>query len=317
MGLFSRIRGPIFYKDGSEAERQLKVLMELNQKASGEVADAIEQEIRLVEAGIAGEKQVRFELENSHIPMYVLHDLYYEYEGLTSQIDYLIVTRKRIFVIECKNLYGNIEINSKGDFIRTFHYGRSHKKEGIYSPITQNRRHLELIKKLRGASMNALSRIALEKYFFDNYRSVVVLSNPKTVLNDRFAKKEVRNQVIRADQLAEHIRKVNEEHDALARSERDMKNLAEFFVSIHKQHKVDYTERFRILVNEANPDAAKETPSAEVQRRPDSESDTEVIICPKCGAPMVRRKATKGPNAGNEFYGCSSFPKCRGIVSIQ
>ncbi|MHB9143506.1 MAG: nuclease-related domain-containing protein, partial [Paludibacter sp.] len=94
--------------------------MKLKQSASGEITDAIELEIRLVEAGIAGEKQVRFELENSHIPMYILHDLYIEYEGLTAQIDYLIITRKHQFVIECKNLYGNIEINNAGDFIRTF-----------------------------------------------------------------------------------------------------------------------------------------------------------------------------------------------------
>jgi hypothetical protein len=129
MGLFDKIKGPVFYKDDSEAERQLMVLNELQQMASGENASAIENEIRIVGAGIAGEKQVRFELENSHIPMFVLHDLYFEHEGLTSQIDYLIITRKHQFVIECKNLYGNIEINSNGDFIRTFSYGRSTKRK--------------------------------------------------------------------------------------------------------------------------------------------------------------------------------------------
>jgi restriction system protein len=29
---------------------------------------------------------------------------------------------------------------------------------------------------------------------------------------------------------------------------------------------------------------------------------------------MVLRKATKGKNAGNEFWGCSAFPKCRSVV---
>lgn len=31
---------------------------------------------------------------------------------------------------------------------------------------------------------------------------------------------------------------------------------------------------------------------------------------------MVIRTARKGPNRGNQFWGCSSYPKCRGIVSI-
>ncbi len=35
--------------------------------------------------------------------------------------------------------------------------------------------------------------------------------------------------------------------------------------------------------------------------------------CPKCGSEMVERTATKGANKGNAFWGCSTFPKCRGI----
>ena len=30
---------------------------------------------------------------------------------------------------------------------------------------------------------------------------------------------------------------------------------------------------------------------------------------------MVKRTAQRGPNAGNEFWGCSDFPRCRGTVS--
>ncbi len=33
--------------------------------------------------------------------------------------------------------------------------------------------------------------------------------------------------------------------------------------------------------------------------------------CPKCGSQLVERIARKGTNAGNSFWGCSSFPKCR------
>ena len=41
------------------------------------------------------------------------------------------------------------------------------------------------------------------------------------------------------------------------------------------------------------------------------------LLCPRCGAPMVRRRATRGPNAGKEFYGCTNYPRCRGIVNID
>jgi len=34
--------------------------------------------------------------------------------------------------------------------------------------------------------------------------------------------------------------------------------------------------------------------------------------CPLCGSAMVKRTARKGVNAGNEFWGCSAYPGCRG-----
>jgi restriction system protein len=34
--------------------------------------------------------------------------------------------------------------------------------------------------------------------------------------------------------------------------------------------------------------------------------------CPLCGSAMVKRIARKGANAGNEFWGCSAYPECKG-----
>jgi restriction system protein len=37
--------------------------------------------------------------------------------------------------------------------------------------------------------------------------------------------------------------------------------------------------------------------------------------CPKCGQPMVLRTARNGDNQGNQFWGCSGYPKCRTVRS--
>lgn len=42
----------------------------------------------------------------------------------------------------------------------------------------------------------------------------------------------------------------------------------------------------------------------------------EAPKCPKCGSKMLKRVATKYPYKGREFFGCSQFPRCRGIISI-
>lgn len=39
--------------------------------------------------------------------------------------------------------------------------------------------------------------------------------------------------------------------------------------------------------------------------------------CPKCGKPMLRRTQVKGQMRGREFWGCSDYPKCNGIRSMD
>ena len=39
--------------------------------------------------------------------------------------------------------------------------------------------------------------------------------------------------------------------------------------------------------------------------------------CPECGGTMLRRIQKKGKFQGREFWGCSNYPKCHGIRSID
>ncbi len=41
------------------------------------------------------------------------------------------------------------------------------------------------------------------------------------------------------------------------------------------------------------------------------------ILCPACGAAMVKRVVRKGVNIGAEFWGCSDFPKCKTSLSLD
>jgi restriction system protein len=51
----------------------------------------------------------------------------------------------------------------------------------------------------------------------------------------------------------------------------------------------------------------------EVQKRQmPVQAESKDILCPFCGNSMVVRTAKKGHRAGDKFWGCSSFPKCRG-----
>ena len=41
------------------------------------------------------------------------------------------------------------------------------------------------------------------------------------------------------------------------------------------------------------------------------------VECPKCGSEMQLRTAWRGRNAGNQFWGCSQFPRCRGTRDVD
>lgn len=40
-------------------------------------------------------------------------------------------------------------------------------------------------------------------------------------------------------------------------------------------------------------------------------------VCPVCGSDMVLKLAKRGAYAGSEFWGCSRWPKCDGIVNLD
>lgn len=158
-----------------------------------------------------------------------------------------------------------------------------------------------------------MTKALFEKHFAENHRSVVVLANPKTVLYDRYAKKDIRQQVICADQLAEYIRDAITASKLEPNSDKEMESLAQFFLGIHKEQKTDYTAKFReALETQAQPQIV----TAMAAQQPTAAAVTQPL-CPRCGTTMVKREAARGPNVGKEFYGCANYPKCRCIINLQ
>jgi len=50
------------------------------------------------------------------------------------------------------------------------------------------------------------------------------------------------------------------------------------------------------------------------QADPSDPSD-HIPTCPQCGKPMVLRTAKSGRNTGQQFWGCSGYPQCKGAVN--
>lgn len=267
MGLFDKLKEPVLFKDSDEMTKQMEFLKELQEKASGESRRLIEKDMRLLEYGRQGEEAVLFELMNSFMPMIILRDLHLQYEGLSAQIDFAVITRKVIFIIECKNLFGDLSVNEKGDFIRTLSFKGIKTREGIYSPVTQNKRHLDILKAIKISNQSSLiRRTMVEKYFHENHQSIIVLANNKTILSAGKADKDLRNQIIRNDQLITHMKKQIALSKNDASSDKTMTEQAGNLLKYHKPLERDYTAKYRIDLEkkeEEKPEDTGATPEKE------------------------------------------------------
>jgi hypothetical protein len=213
------------------------------------------------------------------------------------------VTRGKTFLIECKNLWGDITIDSKGQFVRKFNYGKYYNKEAMYSPIEQNRKHLELLKEIVKSHRNFLQKNFVDSWFSNVYQGVVVMANPKMVVDYKYAPKEIKQQLVRADGLVEYIRKANSSQNVETLSEKEFTSLANSIINQNVENEVDYTAKYREELSQ--------------QLTQKNENISTEPVCPLCGGKLIKRTAKKGSNAGNVFYGCENYPKCKGIVNTE
>ena len=237
MSFKDKLKEPVIYKGSNKAVEELNQIQEYLKEHNDK---ELEKKARLIQYGIDGEKNILFELKNSHFPMYVFHDVYMVNHDLSAQIDYIIITPSMVYFIECKNLIGTIMIDAMGNFTREYTYNGKRIKEGIYSPITQSQKHLDLYKSLRAKRQGTVMKFIYDKTFSNNFKSLVVLANPKSILKSRYAPKEIKDKVIKADQLIDYIKR----HEQSAfRNQKDMIELADIFLSYHQDKEIQSIQK--------------------------------------------------------------------------
>ena len=245
MALFEKFRDTVFLKSDSELEKKIKVLKELKEKYPDNAE--IAHDLHITELGLVGENEIMYELKHANIGMYVIHDLTIAIDDLKAQIDFVIITRGYIYFIECKNLIGNITINNNGDFIREYTYNGQKVKTGIYSPLRQADRHRDVFRKIWNKSNGKLWSFFFDNNFDTFYRSLVVLAKKENILNTKYAPKDVKNKVIRSDNLVRYIeddlKKIDKDYiDSNKRTEK----LAKWLLSLNVEQETDYAAKYNI-----------------------------------------------------------------------
>lgn len=196
--------------------------------------------------------------------------------GGTTQIDHIVLSPFGIFVIETKNMKGWIFGDRKSE---KWTQQIFKCKNQFQNPFRQNYKHIMCLAELTG----------LQK---ENFTHIIVFVGDC--------------QIKTRDKLPE----------SLVTGGVSLLNFIKAF-SAKKFTFDDLDDLQNAIVTGriSNTFQNKKAHVAHVKEIIETKAQPVEPVCPKCGASMIRRQVKGGANAGKHFWGCSNYPKCRGIVN--
>ena len=279
----------------------------LDRDFSDQVKGQIDREIKSLQPGDADEVSLTYILNNKFRDSrnwMLIHDLSLESDGQTIKIDHLLINRMMDFyLIESKSFTHDVLIDEEGGFS----YFYNNKPYSMKSPIIKNKQNIACIKEYLESNNLLPKRLGIT--IEPSFRDFVLVST------DSALEKPVKglydcSSVMSVDKFIDRFKDVDtKDYDDIADlakvvSQDNLQRMAEKLVLNHKPTAVDYVNKFSLKGSTDINDV-------------DSDNDLNQPVCPVCGSGMVKREAKKGKNAGKAFYGCSKFPKCRGVLELD
>lgn len=219
-------------------------------------------------------------------------------EGST-QIDHVLVSRFGLFVIETKNIKGWIFGNPAHKSWTQQLFRRRHS---FQNPLRQNYLHIMTLKSLLGLADHQLHSVI---YFIGDCTFKTPM--PDNVMN-RGLIRYIKGKTTPVLTPVEVTRVI----DTIQRG-----RLAANWQT-HKQHVAQLKARHSNTPRPPLPVTATPVVNQVINALPTIPEPTtkQPPRCPRCGNLMVLRTTKRGDNRGNQFWGCSRYPKCRGITTL-
>lgn len=263
--------------------------------------------------------------------------------GETTEIDMLMICPKGIFVFESKNYSGWIFGNEKQkNWYQTLPIGRGRShKERFYNPVMQNRFHIKHLQTFLGKQFSMRSIIVfsdrctlksveiysndvhvINRYNVNHIISAICDQTPSDLLSASDIS-EIYNKLYRFTQVDEFIKT---QHIANIHNNLNGRPVPQvpqvppvptipIVQKTETTEPVTTTDSVSVPADSSVVDAV-ESPIEIVEPKPVM-IPQQPAKCPWCNGNLILRTATRGVNAGNQFYGCSNYPKCKYIQNIE
>lgn len=258
---------------------------------NGEEPGLIDQWLHSDDPGHFGEYLIDYALNT--LPGYSkkLCNVYLPYKGRTSEIDVIMLHETGIYVFESKNYSGWIFGDEKSQYWTQCLNAKT--KNRFYNPIMQNHTHIKALQEY--LNLKGTQRIFSYIIFSQRCELKKISNSPEniTVVRRPDMLKALKNRM--KNLLAFYSREqIDEMYEKLLP-----------LIDVTEEEKTEHIKQIEEI-----------KPTIKKKAEPPAKEET-VPICPKCGAQMILRTASKGANKGKQFYGCPNFPKCRSIININ
>ncbi|HIF9327955.1 TPA: NERD domain-containing protein [Photobacterium damselae] len=205
----------------------------------------------------------------------------------TTQVDHIVISPYGIFVIETKHMKGWI---FGSEFQKTWTQKIYRHTSKFQNPLRQNYKHIKTIEHLLNCDSSCIHSIIvfIGSCEFKTPMPVNVIRRQEMILYIQSCNTIVFND----KEIDEIIVKLTNTR------------LAPTLVTSH-QHKQHVR---KIIEDKQNVEPVLRTESSNFLDNPS---------CPNCGSLMVLKTAKRGKNQGNQFWGCSDYPRCKAIVAYH
>lgn len=216
--------------------------------------------------------------------------------GETTELDVVLLHESGIYVFESKNYSGWVwGTESQQYWTQTLPAGRGKsRKNQFYNPILQNEGHLKWLQAF-------LSDQTLPFY------SYIVFSDRCTLKNITLTsgKHYVVNRYSLIPMLQQNIAKAG-----VQLSSAKIDELFEKLYPLTQTSEVEKILHIKNIQERTKNNFSQDISVAAVT------PDVKKILCPRCGAQLTMRIASKGAHQGSRFLGCSNYPRCKYIENL-
>jgi len=206
----------------------------------------------------------------------------------TSEIDVVFITQKGIFVIESKNYSGWIFGDEKSSYWIAMLPNK--EKNRFYNPVKQNRTHIKWLGQFLNDDIPLFSIVTFSERC--ELKKVTIESSDIHVIKRDKLYAVIRNMWDDSEDKLDE-KKINAVYERL-----------EVLTNVDRAIKEAHVEKINVKYKMA-------------EKKPIREVHNSALICPRCSEKLMLRVARTGSNAGNSFYGCSNYPRCRYIQNID